>query len=323
MKLISLVLYFLSSFSSYSQFTDTVKVTKWVNYNRKRGVGENIPGVYDEIRYNTVHGDTLLRLLAKNRETNEVLYEESYLHDQKNGLAIYYFPNGIIKEISYYLDGKIWETISRADSTGRFLNPGSLHNGSGIRLFYDFYLTEPNCYESYKEGLPEGPFYTINEFGTYVKGNLKYKPSSAIYLPAKKIWYVDSRGDSSTEIFNLGDFKTLFGDSSGMNYKILGSWDDSVIQLPKTFSYINVGFSDPAVIPVGNWQIFNSKTNKSKASIDFDANGNVVKLVWFDANGKILSKREFLPCSKQKITKFNSDGSFFGEFCVEKMENDH
>jgi hypothetical protein len=305
---------------SDSQTVDDLKATKWVNYDRKRGIGDHTPGEYDEIQYHSIQGDTLLRLLAKNRGTKEVLYEESYIHGEKNGLAIYYFPNGVIKEIDYYLNGKIWETISRADSTGKLLDPGNLHNGSGIKFFYDFYLTEPNCYETFKEGLPDGPYYAVNGIGTCVKGNLQYKPSSALYLRAKKVRYVDSHGDSVTETFNMGDYKTVFNDLNRLNYKIIATWEDSVIQLPKTFPYIDIGFSDPAVIPVGQWQILNSRTNKTKGSIDYDANGNAVKLIWFDADGKILSKREFLPCNKQKVTKINADNSFFGDFCIEKME---
>jgi antitoxin component YwqK of YwqJK toxin-antitoxin module len=320
MKFYSFWFFLLLPMLSFSQSMDSIKNSKWSNFNRKRSEFENSPRYWEERKNITSEGDTLVEALTRSTETKEVIREESSLHNKKNGLQIYYWPNGVIKEIDYYLDNHLWETISRADSSGRLMDPGTIHQGTGTRLFNDIYGIDPNCYETFKNGLPEGLFYTVCDQGESVKGNLTYKPSSIVYLPAKRIVYVGPKGDTTGAIFELREFKSIF-ESPGSDFKVLTITNDSVPQAAKSFPYINIGFGDdPAVIPRGNWQIIDLKTNKIKASIDHDENGNVINLVWFNENGKILSEKKFTPCDKQKIAKYDSNGRYKGEFCEEPMQ---
>jgi antitoxin component YwqK of YwqJK toxin-antitoxin module len=319
MKFIPIWFCFLLPMVSFSQATDSLINSKWSNFNRKKSRYEDSPRYREERKNITKEGDTLVQALTRSSETNEVLIEESYLHNKKNGLQIFYWPNGVIKEIDYYLVDRLWETISRTDSSGRLMDPGTLHKGTGTKLFNDIYGIDPNCYETYKNGFPEGPFYTFIGVNETVKGNLTYKPSSIVYLPAKRVVYVDSQGDSTTAAFGLSAYKSIF-EYPGSDLKVISVSNDSIPQGAKSFQYIETGFGDdPAVIPTGNWQTIDLKTSKIKASIDHDDNGNVIKLVWFDEQGKVLSERKFTPCNKQKIAKYDANGRYIGEFCEEPM----
>src|SRR5580658_1931550 len=147
------------SFSTcFSQTVDSFRVDNWINFNRKV-IGEAYGGHDEEKAYVTQQGDTLVRRLTLTTGYNEVQQEQSILHGQPNGLSISYYQNGVIAEISYYLNGRLWNVISRADSNGKLYNPGTLRNGTGIRYFFSNFDREPNCYETYREGLPEGPYY--------------------------------------------------------------------------------------------------------------------------------------------------------------------
>src|ERR1700722_4496938 len=75
------------------------------------------------------------------------------------------------------------------------------------KILNDIYGIDPNCYETYKNGFPEGPFYTVCDQGETVKGNLTYKPSSIVYLPAKRVVYVGPNGDSTTAVIELREYK--------------------------------------------------------------------------------------------------------------------
>src|ERR1700754_2732545 len=158
MKLINLLFFFFPIYS-FSQVADSVKDTKWINYKRISVEVENNLKYFEDKIYVSQEGDTLVRSFTKSRATNAVICESSFLHNKKNGLEIIYFPNGVIESINYFLEGKLWEAISRADSNGMLLNPGTLHDGNGTKFFTDYHHLNSNCYQTYKNGLPNGPFY--------------------------------------------------------------------------------------------------------------------------------------------------------------------
>jgi antitoxin component YwqK of YwqJK toxin-antitoxin module len=317
MKYIKLLLLFFLPFSTYSQSRDSANDRKWNNFTRKRGIGEKSIGNWDDKTYITSNGDTLVRSLALSMNTHEILYESSYLHGQKNGLEIAYFPNGIVREINYYLDGKLWEAVSRSDSAGRLLNPGTLHNGDGTKFSADHLGLNPNCFETYKNGLPEGPFFMQTGTSTTVKGNLTYKKSAVNYLPAKRVVYTGPTGEKATGTFENNEFRSIFSDTSNhSDFKLISVAEDSVPERPREFMDLSIGFDDPAVIPRGNWNVIDLNTGKVIKSIDFDDNGNAIKVIAFKKNGEVSLKREFSPCNKRKTLRTNPDGSFLDESCL-------
>jgi antitoxin component YwqK of YwqJK toxin-antitoxin module len=149
-KIHFLIFFLLTGFYSFSQVEDSLAADKWVNFNRPRGTGDNYFHNVVDKQYITKDGDTLVGSLFLSAEYHQILKEQSFLHDKQNGLEIVYYPNGVIHTIDYYLNGRLWDVVSLADSNGRLQNPGNLHNGTGIRFFSDEFNVEPNGYMTYK-----------------------------------------------------------------------------------------------------------------------------------------------------------------------------
>jgi len=274
--------------SGYAQKKDIFIIDNWINYNRLRGPGDNYGVKYEEKPYYTADGDTLIRRVFLTAEFDQVQKEESLLHGKRNGLAITYYPNGIVAEINYYLNDKLWNVISRADSNGTLLNPGTLHNGTGIRFFFDLRGNEPNCYETYVNGFAEGPYYWVKDETTAIKGNLTYKKSLVKRLPGKKVTFINSAGVRSTIVVDTSLFRQVFLDE-GSDFKVLTATNDSVEEAPKEYKYIELMFDDPAIVPYGTWQIINFKTQRLKLAVTFDSYGNPVKVIRYKEDGSEAS----------------------------------
>jgi len=252
-----------------------------------------------EKAYITQQGDTLIRRLTVTTGYNQVQQEQSILHGQPNGLSISYYQNGIIAQVDYYLNGKLWNVISRADSTGKLYNPGNLHNGTGTRYFFSQSGHEPNCYETYQDGLPKGLFYWKRENEWAVSGNLTYKKNLVKYLPAKKVTYSVTGGKVSTYIFDTTAFRNIFlSDDSSL--KILKVSPDSVEELPKEYKYIEQRFDDPAIVPRGTWRVVNPQKKLPIVTVVFDDYGNPIKVTRYDHKGDILSEQT-LPSYRQRV----------------------
>jgi antitoxin component YwqK of YwqJK toxin-antitoxin module len=138
-KIILFISLIFSCLHLFCQRSDSLVANRWVNYLRPRGVGDNDTHDLVDKQCVTKEGDTLVRRFFVSGELNQVLKEQSLIHNKQNGLEITYYSNGGIKEISYYLNGRLWDVISRADSNGKLQNPGDVHNGSGTRFFFDHY----------------------------------------------------------------------------------------------------------------------------------------------------------------------------------------
>jgi hypothetical protein len=63
--------------------------------------------------------------------------------------------------------------------------------------------------------------------------------------------------------------------------------------------------------------VSDNKTSHIVLETDYDDNGNVIGVVYYDRYGQISLKQEFPPCSKRKFVKYNNDGSFYGETCLD------
>lgn len=291
----------MRGFYLFSQVDDSSLIDNWKNFDRTRGVGDSYIHSYVNKQYLTSEGDTLVRSLSISGEFHQILKEESFVHNKLNGLEIEYYPNGNVREINYYLDGNLWEVISRADSNGKLYNPGNLHNGNGVRFFFDHYGLEPNCYETYKNGVPEGPFFWRNTDLTYLKGELTYKPSVVRYLPAKKVTFVNSSGRQTTRVFDTSLYRNIFvGDRADPELKVLSVSNDSLQERPRDYRYIDINFDDPAIIPRGNWEVVNVKNGKPMTTVEFDNNGNPIKVARYDDKGNLVSQ-ETLPSYNTRV----------------------
>jgi antitoxin component YwqK of YwqJK toxin-antitoxin module len=290
-KIIATIALVINFSACFSQTVDSFSVDNWVNFNRSV-IGETYGGHDKEKVYVTKQGDTLVRRLIVTSGYNEVQQEQSILHGQPNGLSISYYQNGAIAEIDYYLNGKLWNVISRADSNGKLYNPGTLRNGTGIRYFFSNFDREPNCYETYRDGLPEGAFYWQPTDERAVTGNLTYKKNLVNHIPAKKVTYAVAGGKVSTNIFDTAAFRNIFltGDSA---LRILKLSSDSLEENPKEYKYIDQGFDDPAVVPRGTWRVVNPKKNVPIATVVFDDYGNPIKVTRYDLKGNIFSEKNF------------------------------
>jgi antitoxin component YwqK of YwqJK toxin-antitoxin module len=291
-KIILFISFIFSCLHLFCQKNDSLIANRWVNYLRSRGVGENDEHNLADKQYVTKEGDTLVRRFFVSDGLNQVLKEQSLIHNKQNGLEITYYSNGGIKEISYYLNGRLWDVISRADSNGKLQNPGDVHNGSGTRFFFDHYGLEPNCYETYKDGVPEGPFYWRNTTISYLKGELTYKPSVVKFIAAKKVTYANPKGKTTTAIMDTGSYRAIFlADRADAYLKVLNASDDSLPEPPKDYKYIDVNFDDAAIVPRGTWQEINVKNGKPLTTVEFDDNGNPIKVIQYDDKGNLVSQK--------------------------------
>jgi antitoxin component YwqK of YwqJK toxin-antitoxin module len=310
------MIFYLLSLCIAASAQDT-SAEKQTNFSRKRGMADNTTANYETKVYVLENGDTLVQKFARALYTNEILRESTYFHNKKNGLEITYYPNGMVSTINFYLDGKLWETISRADTSGRLIDPGNLRNGTGVVPIYSVYGFDSLGYETYKNGYPEGPF-AVKGTSYLTKGDLTYKKSAVNYLPAKRVTYTNTDGKVCTDVFGDHEYASLFLDTGQKNdLKILTVTNDSVIEESRDFTYLPLPsyFPDPAIIPKGVWTITDIRNNKMLESVLHDDAGNPIKVVKYKENGDILWTGEFPPCSKRKQLKRVAGGGINGEFC--------
>jgi hypothetical protein len=316
MKLLFIMAYFLFAYCTVAIAQDSV-TQKYANYQRSRGISDNTPAKYERRKYVSESGDTLVQEFARAMSTNDILRETSYLHNKKNGLEITYYPNGIISTVDYYLDGRLWQVISRADTSGRLIDPGTLQEGTGIVLIYSVYGFDSLGYETYKNGYPEGK-YAVKEDTYLIQGYLTYKRSAVNYLPGKKVTYTNLEGKVGTGVFKDDEYASLFLDTShGTGLKVLSVSQDSVMEGGRDWLYLPLYryFSDPAIIPKGKWTMTNTRTSRVVTMVLHDDNGNPVKVVKYKQNGDVLSSQEFPSCNKRKLLKRSAEGEIIGEYC--------
>jgi antitoxin component YwqK of YwqJK toxin-antitoxin module len=314
--------------SSFSQIPDTMFRGKLVNYNRQRKYNdhEQIKWSYEDNKLRTRFGK-MSRLIVTN-PSDQLAEERVYINEKFNGLSVKWWPSGLVKSVDYYFEDRLWETISRTDSSGKLLNPGTLVNGNG--LVYKYALDgKVTATTTYKDGYPTGPYSQIGKgtmemfvygvgWGDTVltEGSLAYKPSCVNYFPAIKIKYINGDLDTSTLVVLKEHYEKVYSKKEYFDFQVLETSPDLLMQLPTTNHYLNLNFTDPATIPTGKWKVYDNTDKKTVLfEVDHDDNGNAIRIVTY-SNGKKVKEYTFPPCGKRKIPVMNDDGSFREEKCL-------
>jgi hypothetical protein len=142
-----------------------------------------------------------------------------------------------------------------------------------------------------------------------VEGEVTYKKSAVNYIPVKRVIYSVRGRKPDTAFFAVSSFQTIFapGDTSR---KILSAVDDSVAEEAPTYPFIGISFGDdPAVIPRGAWRLIRTKTGTDAAIVDYDDNGNAIRVRAFSEDGTLLKDEHFPPCGKRKMIQRDALGA--------------
>ena len=161
---------------------------------------------------------------------------------------------------------------------------------------------------------------TVNA-GERVEGEVTYKKSAVNYIPVKRVIYSVGHKKPDTAFFELNSFQTIFapGDTSR---GVLSATDDSVAEEAPTYPFIGISFGDdPAVIPRGAWHLIRSKTGTDAAIIDYDDNGNAIRVRAFSEDGTLLKDEHFPPCGKRKMVRRDPNGMGATQICPLEIPN--
>jgi hypothetical protein len=149
---------------------------------------------------------------------------------------------------------------------------------------------------------------TVNP-GERVEGEVTYKKSAVNYIPAKRVIYSVRNKKPDTALYELNSFQTIFapGDTTR---KVLSATDDSVAEEAPIYPFIGISFGDdPAVIPRGAWHVIRTKTGTDAAIVDYDDNGNAIRVRAFSEEGTLLKDEHFPPCGKRKMIQRDALGA--------------
>lgn len=191
--------------------------------------------------------------------------------------------------------------------------------GSGIAWFPTRY--SDSNYATYKNGVMDWPYSCGVEAGERVEGEVTYKKSAVNFIPVKRVTYSVGNKPPVTALFEVNSFNTIFS-ADDTNKKLLSAIDDSVAEEAPTYPFISVSFGDdPAVIPHGTWRVIRTKTGKDVALVDYDDNGNAIRIRYFDEEGTVIREEHFAPCGKRKMTRRDPNGMGSEQICPLEIPN--
>ena len=158
-------------------------------------------------------------------------------------------------------------------------------------------------FQTYKNDHLDGKYYHIDTSEEYaLKGELRYQPTCVNYKPGVKVSFRNNN-DTLTMIIDSSEFSELFKYSMD---KIIETQYALAPELSYMHPELNIGISDdPAVVPVGRWQLLNLKRNYVWEQFDFDDCGNTLSVTWFNRDGSILNKHIFKPKNNKKKNWYN------------------
>jgi hypothetical protein len=192
----------------------------------------------------------------------------------------------------------------------------AVHAADG-RFYFSTRYSDSN-YATYKNGVLEGPYSGTIVSGERVEGELAYKKSVVNYYPAKRVIYSALHKKPDTALFELNSYKSIFlaGDTA---LRVLSATDDSVAEPAPSYPGIDMSFGDPAVIPRGSWHVIRVSTGKDVAIVDFDDNGNAIRLRWLDEEGVVRRDEHYPPCGKRKMIQRDALGAM--QICPLEIPN--
>lgn len=319
--------FLLFSNPSIGQFSDTLIKGKLVNFQRKRTFGDY--AVKNSFLDTTLRAGfgTMQRLITIN-PSYQLAQQQVVVNGKLNGLSISFWANGIVNSVDYYFEDRLWETISKTDSTGKLLNPGTLVNGNGLVYKYTPKGKRIST-TTYKEGYPSGPYSKVGSelspfsYGTVhgrvflTEGDLTYRPSAVNYFIAVKMKYINEDNDTVTKTVEKVHYDSVYSRREYFDYKILETTKDSLMQLSSANYILDMHFDDPAVIPKGKWKVFDGIDRKKLLmEVDHDENGNAISIIVY-SKGKKFNEFTFPPCGKRKLPVLNDDGSYKEDRCLD------
>ena len=176
-------------------------------------------------------------------------------------------------------------------------------------------------YATYRNGVMEGPYSTTVGPGERVEGEVTYKKSAVNYIPAKRVVYTVGHKAPDTALFELNSFKSIFS-AGDTNRRVLSATDDSVAEEAPTYPFIGISFGDdPAVIPRGTWRLIRVKTGGDAATVDYDDNGNAIRLRYFGEDGTVIRDQHYPPCGKRKMVIRDENGLGATQICPLEIPN--
>ena len=188
----------------------------------------------------------------------------------------------------------------------------------------EIYFSTPGSdsnYATYRNGVMEGPYSTTVGPGERVEGEVTYKKSAVNYIPAKRVVYTVGHKAPDTALFELNSFKSIFS-AGDTNRRVLSATDDSVAEEAPTYPFIGISFGDdPAVIPRGTWRLIRVKTGGDAATVDYDDNGNAIRLRYFGEDGTVIRDQHYPPCGKRKMVRRDENGLGATQICPLEIPN--
>jgi hypothetical protein len=179
-----------------------------------------------------------------------------------------------------------------------FFDTSKVVNGNGVALLQS--TSGKNFgFETYKNGHLEGKYYNVDTNAEYaLKGELGYKPTCVNYLPGVKVTMLTNDNDTLIMLLESSLFKELIPTWAG---KIIDTTFSLVPERANMQPDLDIGISDnPAVVPVGRWQLLDLKRNYVWEQFNFDDCGNTLSITYFKPDGAILSKHRFKPKNNKK-----------------------
>ena len=230
-------------------------------------------------------------------DVGTIAYDANEVNGRQNGLTIGYHRNGKVFSIVYFLDGKPWESIFLADSSGNLHFAGNLKDGYGEMRFINEDGSELG-YVNYKNGRLNGKYYFLHEAHGKIalEGELTYNEQLAKYDTLRFIEFLYKKDTQTAVILNgrANDSISQMALSikSNPNIKIIKT--ETAIELlpgmenPDLHIYLETG-----VVPVGHWKLFDKNLKTTFLSYEFDQKGKLTLYISYNEDGSINQKRTY------------------------------